>query len=176
MRRNEFESRYNNWEERQLVAVITPKSNGRTAIGVQWAGLEEVREAAAVGNDCATWPPSEAFDAFDALDEMSPREAPNADSSDKLETGEEVSITSSFDKVENFVKDVVSKLNKSSGTLCFGFPNGDFMVAAESAGTIDSFMLIAKTIEAINGAWKSEMSGEMGWEMPSIYVDHSGKP
>ena len=172
MKRNEFESRYNNWEGRQLVAVITPSAYGRTALRVQWAGLEEVREAAAVGNDCAVWPPSEAFD---TLDEMLPRETSNADSSNKLETEEEAPTPSTFDKVEVFIKEVVLTLNTSNDIISFGLPNGDLMVASEKADS-SKFTLIAKTIEAINKAWKAEMSGEPGWEMPSIYVDHSGKP
>lgn len=181
MRRDAFESRYNNWEGRQLVAVITPKSCGRTALGVQWAGLDEIREAAALRDSWASSPEDDQFfdtavadaevaKAFDEASETPSDKAVETPSDDKTDT------SSTFDKVEDFVKAVVVALNKSSGTLCFGFPNGDFMVAAESAGTIDSFTLIAKTIEAINDAWEPETFGKLGWEMPSIYVDHSGKP
>lgn len=173
MRRNEFESRFSNWENRQLVAVITPKYIGRTALRVQWAGLDEIREAAAF---CDSWASSPEDDQFfdtavaDAEVAKAFDEASETPSDDKTDT------SSTFDKVEDFIEAVVTKLNKSSGTLCFGFPNGDFMVATESAGTIDQFSLIGRTIEAINDAWKPEIFGELGWERPSIYVNYSGKP
>lgn len=173
MRREEFESKFNNWEGRQLVAVITPKSCGRTALRVQWAGLEEIREAAALRDSWASSPEDDQFfDTAVADAEVAKAfdEAVETPSDDKTDT------SSTFDKVEDFIEAVVTKLNKSSGTLCFGLPNGDFMVAAESSGTIDAFTLIAKTIEAINDAWEPETFGKLGWEMPSIYVDCSGKP
>lgn len=173
MKRNEFESRYNSWEGRQLLAVITPSAYGRTALRVQWAGLEEIREAAAFSDSWASSPEDDQFfdtAVADAEVAKAFEEASETPSDDKTDT------SSTFDKVEDFVKAVVVALNKGSGTLCFGFPNGDFMVATESAGTIDQFSLIAKTIDAINAAWEPETFGKLGWEMPSIYVDHSGKP
>ena len=180
MKRNEFESRYNNWEGRQLVAVIAPRCNGRTALRIQWAGLDEIREAAAI---CNSWASSPADDQFfdeiatDAEIAKAFDETVETPSDEATETpSDETDTSSSYDKVEDFIEAVVKKLNKNSGTLCFGFPNGDFMVAAESAGTIDSFTLIARTIEAINDAWEPETFGKLGWEMPSIYVDCSGKP
>lgn len=173
MRRNDFESRYNNWEGRQLLAVITPNSYGRTALRVQWAGLEEIREAATVGANWANWPPDGSVE-FDAFDAVPPKEA-DTDSSDNLEPKEKPSSSSTFDEVEKFVKEVVLSLNTSNDITSFGLPNGDFMVVSEKADA-NRYTLIGKTIEAISKAWKSNMLGEDGWEMPSIYVDYSGKP
>ena len=172
MKRSEFESKHNNWEGRQLVAVITPKSCGRTALRVQWAGLDEIREAAAICNSWASCPKDDQF--FDTA--VADAEVAKAFDEAVEAPSDETDTSSSYDKVEDFIEAVVKKLNKNSGTLCFGFPNGDFMVAAESAGTIDSFTLIARTVEAINDAWEPETFGKLGWEMPSIYVDCSGKP
>lgn len=174
MRRNEFESRYNNWEGRQLVAVITPSSYGRTALRVQWAGLEEVREAAAVSTNWSGWPAdgSEGFDTFDAAESYG---AADTDSSNNLEPNEKAPTSSTFDEIEVFIEEVVLLLNASNGVTSFGLPNGDFMVTSEKADA-STHTLIAKTIEAINKAWKSKVSVGGGWEMPSIYVDYSGKP
>lgn len=172
MRRSEFESKYNNWEERQLVAVITPRYNGRTGLRVQWAGLDEIREVAATCDSWASCPKDDQF--FDTA--VADAEVAKAFDEAVEAPSDETDTSSSYDKVEDFIETVVSKLNKSSGTLCFGFPNGDFMVATESAGTIDQFSLIAKTIEAINEAWEPETFDKLGWERPSIYVDYSGKP
>ena len=173
MRRNDFESRYNNWEGRQLVAVITPSSYGRTALRVQWAGLEEVREAAAVGANWANWPPDGSVE-FDAFDAVPPKEA-DTDSSNNLEPNEKAPTSSTFDEIEVFIKEVVLSLNASNDVTSFGLPNGDFMVTSEKADA-SKHTLIAKTIEAINKVWKSKVSVGDGWEMPSIYVDYSGKP
>lgn len=172
MKRDEFESRYyDNWEERQLLAVITPSSYGRTALRVQWAGLEEIREAAAVGTSWTSYPED---------DQVFGTTATNAEVAKAFDEAAEVpsdesDTSSTFDEVEKFVKEVVLSLNTSNDIISFGLPNGDFMVASEKADS-SKFTLIAKTIEAINKAWKAEMSGEPGWEMPSIYVDCSGKP
>ena len=179
MKRSEFESKYNNWEGRQLVAVITPSAYGRTALRVQWAGLDEIREAAAI---CNSWASSPADDQFfdeiatDAEIAKAFDETVETPSDEATETpSDETDTSSSYDKVEVFIKEVVLTLNTSNDIISFGLPNGDLMVASEKADS-SKFTLIAKTIEAINKAWKAEMSGEPGWEMPSIYVDHSGKP
>ena len=179
MKRNEFESKYNNWEGRQLVAVITPKVKGRTALQVQWAGLEEIREAAAVSANWAAEPVDDQF--FDGLvtdaevakafDETvkTPSDKPTETPSD------ETNPSSDFDKVEEFIETVVSLLNRGD-TICFNFPDGSIAVAAANTAAVDGYSLIASTIKAINEAWGPQASGMEGWEKPSIYVDYSGKP
>ena len=112
MRRNEFESKYNNWEGRQLVAVIIPKTSGRTAIQVQWAGLEEIREVAAVS---ANWASSAADDQL--LDDEIVTDAEIAKAFDEtvatpsdkaVETpSDETDAPSDFDKVESFLEAVL---------------------------------------------------------------------
>lgn len=179
MRRDTFESRYNNWEGRQLVAVIIPKVVGRTAIQVQWAGLEEIREVAAVS---ANWASSSADDQF--LDEIVTDaeiakafdETVKTPSDKTTETpNDETNPSSDFDKIEEFIETVVSLLNRGD-TICFNFPDGSIAVAAANTTAVDGYSLIASTIEAINGAWGPLASGMEGWEKPSIYVDYSGKP
>ena len=170
MRRNEFESRYNNWEGRQLVAVIIPKTSGNTALQVQWAGLEEIREAATVESSWASKPEDDQF--FGAT--VTDAEVAKAFDETVETPSNETDASSSFDKVEDFVEAVVSRLNKGD-TICFGFPNGSLAVAATNTATVDEYSLIARTTKAINEAWSSLADME-GWEKPSIYVDYSGKP
>lgn len=179
MRRDAFESKYNNWERRQLVAVIIPKSSGRTAIQVQWAGLEEIREAAAF---CDSWASSPEDDQFfdtavaDAEVAKAFDEASEAPSDEATETpNDETNPSSDFDKVEDFIEAVVSRLNKGD-TICFNFPDGSLAVAAANTATVDGYSLIASTIQAINEAWGPLASDMEGWEKPSVYVDYSGKP
>ena len=179
MRRDTFESKYNNWEGRQLVAVITPKVVGRTAIRVQWAGLEEIREAAAVSTNWASSPADDQF--FDGLvtdaeinkafDEAT--ETPSDKAVEKQ--SDENKYSSDYDKIEEFIETVVSLLNRGD-TICFNFPDGSIAVAAVNTTTVDGYSLIASTIKAINEAWGPQASGMEGWEKPSIYVDYSGKP
>lgn len=179
MRRNEFESKYNNWEGRQLVAVIIPKVSGRTALQVQWAGLEEIREVAAVS---ANWASSAADDQL--LDDEIVTDAEIAKAFDEtvatpsdkaVETpSDETDAPSDFDKIECFIEAVVSRLNRGD-TICFNFPDGSLAVAAANTAAVDGYSLIASTIQAINEAWR-QLACMEGWEKPSIYVDYSGKP
>lgn len=180
MRRNEFESKYNNWEGRQLVAVITPKVKGRTALQIQWAGLEEIREVAAVS---ANWANSAADDQL--LDDEIVTDAEIAKAFDEtvktpsdkaVETpSDKTSPSSDFDKIEEFIETVVSLLNRGD-TICFNFPDGSIAVAVANTTAVNGYSLIASTIKAINEAWGPLASDMKGWEKPSIYVDYSGKP
>lgn len=172
MRRSEFESKYNNWEGRQLVAVIIPKASGRTALQVQWAGLEEIREAAAVSNNWANSPENDQF--FDAT--VTDAEVAKAFDEKTVETpSDETDTSSDFDRVEDFIEAVVSRLNKGD-TICFNFPDGSLAVAVANTTAVNGYSLIASTIQAINEAWGPLASDMKGWEKPSIYVDYSGKP
>ena len=171
MKRSEFESKYNNWEGRQLVAVITPKVKGRTALQIQWAGLEEIREAAAVSANWAAKPADERFFGVAATDAEVNKAFDEATEtpSDKADT------STDFDKVEEFIETVVSLLNRGD-TICFNFPDGSLVVTVANTAAVDGYSLIASTIKAINEAWGPQASGMEGWEKPSIYVDYSGKP
>lgn len=171
MRRSEFESKYNSWEGRQLVAVITPRVAGRTAIQVQWAGLEEIREAAAVSANWASSPEDENF--FESA--TTDTEVAKAFDEATETPSDETDTSSDFDKVEDFIEAVVSRLNKGD-TICFNFPDGSLAVAAANTVAVDGYSLIASTIQAINEAWRVQVSDMKGWEKPSIYVDYSGKP
>ena len=171
MRRDAFESKYNNWEGRQLVAVIIPNALGRTALQVQWAGLEEIREAAAVSANWAAEPADERFFGVVATD----AEVNKAFDKATETPSDETNPSSDFDKIEDFIETVVSLLNRGD-TICFNFPDGSIAVAAVNTTTVDGYSLIASTIKAINEAWGPQASGMEGWEKPSIYVDYSGKP
>ena len=179
MRRDTFESKYNNWEGRQLVAVITPKAKGRTALQVQWAGLEEIREAAAVSANWAAEPADERFFGVVATDAEVAKafdETVKTPSDETVETpSDETNPSSDFDRIEDFIETVVSLLNRGD-TICFNFPDGSIAVAVANTVAVDGYSLIASTIKAINEAWGPLASGMEGWEKPSIYVDYSGKP
>lgn len=171
MRRDAFESKYNNWEGRQLVAVITPKVKGRTALQIQWAGLEEIREVATVSANWAAKPADERFFGVVATD----AEVNKAFDEATETPSDETDTPSDFEKIEDFIETVVSLLNRGD-TICFNFPDGSIAVAAANTATVDGYSLIASTIKAINEAWGPLTSSMEGWEKPSIYVDYSGKP